>query len=212
MTAPMPEQRTEALTDPNEVVGHKSFDTGEIGPNGFPILRHEPITRAEADKIWLALENARQRRAREMPTEKEALVSDYDPLKILLSGHEDERSAFEAGVRVSANTKRQAFCAAMLALLRRKESLVRMPAGGDLGKTAFMRNAAPHEAYVSALDDAVKMLARAFQEDCSLIDKTHVWVPVDLFQEMADCTTGALDDPGHEICRRIAALMDELRR
>lgn len=25
-----------------EIVGHKTFDTGERGEDGFPVLRHEP--------------------------------------------------------------------------------------------------------------------------------------------------------------------------
>lgn len=60
--------------DPNEVVGHKTFDMGEICPEtGFPKMRHEPITRAEAADIVEACERARKARAAQMPDEATAL-------------------------------------------------------------------------------------------------------------------------------------------
>ena len=45
---------------PDDVVGRKTFDTGEVDPEtGFPKLRHEPLTRAEADRFWKAAEAAK---------------------------------------------------------------------------------------------------------------------------------------------------------
>ena len=49
---------------PDDVVGRKTFDTGEVDPEtGFPKLRHEPLTRAEADRFWKAAEAAKASRA-----------------------------------------------------------------------------------------------------------------------------------------------------
>lgn len=56
-----------------EVVGHKSFDTGEIGPQGFPVMRHEPLTRAEAEAFLAAADKAKADRAEKMPTDKDAI-------------------------------------------------------------------------------------------------------------------------------------------
>jgi len=54
--------------------GHKTFDTGEIDPaTGFPKLRHEPLSRAEATAIWEAAEAAKADREKRMPDEKAAL-------------------------------------------------------------------------------------------------------------------------------------------
>lgn len=59
---------------PDDIVGHKTFDTGEIDPEtGFPRLRHEPLTRAEAEELRKAADAARARRAEMMPDEKAAL-------------------------------------------------------------------------------------------------------------------------------------------
>lgn len=61
-------------TGPDDIVGHKTFDTGELCPEtGFPKLRHEPLTRAEADAIWSAAEAAKAKRAVDMPDERAAL-------------------------------------------------------------------------------------------------------------------------------------------
>lgn len=63
-------------SDPNEVVGHKSFATGEICPEtGMPKMRHEPPTRAEVDAIWTRVEAEKQKRAADMPDEKAALLA-----------------------------------------------------------------------------------------------------------------------------------------
>lgn len=72
--------------DPNEIVGHKTIATGETGPEGFPVLRHEPLTRAEADAIWERCEADKAKRAADMPTEEDAvraMWSAYQRLKEL---------------------------------------------------------------------------------------------------------------------------------
>ena len=64
---------------PDDVVGHKTIDTGETDPEtGFPKLRHEPLTRSEADGIWAATEAAKASRAERMPDEKAALKAMQD--------------------------------------------------------------------------------------------------------------------------------------
>lgn len=64
---------------PNDIVGHKTFDTGEIDPHtGFPKLRHEPLTRAEAEALWDACEKAKQERAQQMPDEQAAIRALFD--------------------------------------------------------------------------------------------------------------------------------------
>lgn len=58
----------------DEIVGHKTFNTGERCPEtGMPKLRHEPLTRKEADAIWAAVEAAVAKRASDMPTEQDAV-------------------------------------------------------------------------------------------------------------------------------------------
>ena len=58
----------------DEIVGHKTISTGEINPEtGFPALRHEPLTRAEADEIWKRADAAKAKRAADMPTEDDAV-------------------------------------------------------------------------------------------------------------------------------------------
>lgn len=67
------------MEKPDDVVGHKTFDTGETDPaTGFPTLRHEPLTRAEADAIWEAAEKARADRVARMPDEQAALRVMFD--------------------------------------------------------------------------------------------------------------------------------------
>ncbi len=52
-----------------EIVGHKTFSTGDpLQP-----FRHEPLTRAEADALWAAAEAATKARAEAMPTEQDAV-------------------------------------------------------------------------------------------------------------------------------------------
>lgn len=59
---------------PDDIVGHKTFDTGETDPEtGFPKLRHEPLTRAEAAALWEAAEAAKADRIARMPDEQSAI-------------------------------------------------------------------------------------------------------------------------------------------
>ena len=62
------------MSDGDEIVGHKTIATGEINPEtGFPALRHEPLTRAEADAFWERAEAEKAKRAADMPTEEDAV-------------------------------------------------------------------------------------------------------------------------------------------
>ena len=64
---------------PDDIVGHKTFDTGEICPEtGFPKMRHEPLTRAEANSIWESAEKAKKERAERMPDEQAAIRAMWD--------------------------------------------------------------------------------------------------------------------------------------
>ena len=57
----------------DDIVGHKTIDTGETCPEtGFPKIRHEPLTRAEAEEMFAAVDAAKKRRAEMMPDEKAA--------------------------------------------------------------------------------------------------------------------------------------------
>ena len=59
---------------PNDIVGHKTFSTGEINPaTGFPELRHEPLTRAEGEALMAAVDAATAQRAADMPDEQSAI-------------------------------------------------------------------------------------------------------------------------------------------
>lgn len=51
----------------NDVVGHKTFS------DGAGSFRHEPLTRFEADALWQACEDAKAKRAADMPTEQDAI-------------------------------------------------------------------------------------------------------------------------------------------
>ena len=55
------------MTDPNEIVGHKTFRDDEGG------FRHEPLTRAEADAVHAAAKEAEAKRAEMMPDSQAAL-------------------------------------------------------------------------------------------------------------------------------------------
>ncbi len=55
------------------VVGHKTINTGEIGEYGFPILRHEPLRKSEADAMLAACDESDRRRSEAMPTEQDAV-------------------------------------------------------------------------------------------------------------------------------------------
>ena len=64
---------------PDDIVGHKTFSTGEICPEtGFPALRHEPLTRAEADAMWERAKVQKAKRAADMPTEQDAINAMFD--------------------------------------------------------------------------------------------------------------------------------------
>lgn len=67
------------MIDPNEVVGHKTFDTGKrCSATGFPIVRHEPLTRAEANALCAAADAAKADREKRMPDEQAALRAMQD--------------------------------------------------------------------------------------------------------------------------------------
>ena len=74
-------QRSEPqqVETPDDIVGHKTFDTGERDPTtGFPLMRHEPLTRAEGEAMWKAAEAAEADRAARMPDEKAAICAMHD--------------------------------------------------------------------------------------------------------------------------------------
>lgn len=67
---------------PDDIVGHKTFATGETcSETGFPMMRHEPLTRAEGEALWAACEPARVDRAERMPDEQAAI-------RALMDAHE----------------------------------------------------------------------------------------------------------------------------
>lgn len=63
---------------PDDIVGHKTFDTGEIGEHGFPVMRHEPLTRAEGEALWESAKEAERLRAERMPDEQAAIRALFD--------------------------------------------------------------------------------------------------------------------------------------
>lgn len=62
----------------SDVVGHKTFDTGERDEDGFPIHRHEPLTRAEGAALWASAKEAERLRAERMPDEQAAIRALWD--------------------------------------------------------------------------------------------------------------------------------------
>ena len=66
------------MENPDDIVGHKTFDTGERDENGLPIFRHEPLTRAEGDALWEAAEKAKKDREARMPDEMTAVRAFFD--------------------------------------------------------------------------------------------------------------------------------------
>jgi hypothetical protein len=64
--------------DPDEIIGHKTFDTGERDEHGFPKFRHEPLTRSEVNALWEASEAAKRSRVERMPDEKAAINALFD--------------------------------------------------------------------------------------------------------------------------------------
>lgn len=66
------------MTSPTDIVGHKTFDTGEHDEHGLPKFRHEPLTRAEGEALWEQVEKARIDRAERMPDEQAAIRVFFD--------------------------------------------------------------------------------------------------------------------------------------
>lgn len=67
------------MENPDDIVGHKTFATGEIcSETGFPVLRHEPLTRAEGDALWACAERNRKGREERMPDDKAAISALFD--------------------------------------------------------------------------------------------------------------------------------------
>lgn len=78
---------------PDDIVGHKTFDTGEICPEtGFPKFRHEPLTRAEATALWVRAEQRDKERAQRMPDEQSAIEALFEAWQRLkeLGWHEPQ--------------------------------------------------------------------------------------------------------------------------
>lgn len=62
------------MEGPDDIVGWKTIDTGETDPEtGFPMMRREPMSRAEADKLWARVEAAKADRITRMPDEQSAI-------------------------------------------------------------------------------------------------------------------------------------------
>ena len=61
------------MSDPNDIVGHKTFAKDD----GIT-FRHEPLTRAEADRIMASVEAAKAKRAEAMPTTEDAVSALWD--------------------------------------------------------------------------------------------------------------------------------------
>lgn len=57
----------------SDIVGHSTIATGETGPEGFPAVRHEPLSRADAIAILAQSEHEEAERARTMPDDKTAI-------------------------------------------------------------------------------------------------------------------------------------------
>jgi hypothetical protein len=66
------------MENPDDIIGNKTFDTGERGPDGFPLLRHEPLTRAEGEALWESAKQAEAVRAERMPDERAAISALWD--------------------------------------------------------------------------------------------------------------------------------------
>lgn len=66
------------MTRPDDIVGHKTFATGERDEHGLPIHRHEPLTRAEGKALWAHAQRCHEDRVARMPDEKTALQHLHD--------------------------------------------------------------------------------------------------------------------------------------
>ncbi len=63
---------------PDDIVGHKTFATGERDEYGMPVHRHEPLTRAEGEALWRHAQRCHEDRVARMPDEKSALQALHD--------------------------------------------------------------------------------------------------------------------------------------
>lgn len=64
---------------PDDIVGHKTFSTGETCPEtGFPKMRHEPLTRGEANAMWESAMAEKASREERMPDEQSAIRAMWD--------------------------------------------------------------------------------------------------------------------------------------
>lgn len=63
---------------PDDIVGHKTFDTGERDNHGLPVFRHEPRTRAEGEALWQSAKEEERLRAERMPDEQAAIRALWD--------------------------------------------------------------------------------------------------------------------------------------
>ena len=62
------------MDDGDQIVGHKTFSTGELcAETGMPMLRHEPLTRREADAIEAECARRDAARAAAMPDVQSAI-------------------------------------------------------------------------------------------------------------------------------------------
>lgn len=67
------------MDEPSDIVGHKTFDTGErCEATGLPKLRHEPLTREEAEALCDGADQAKAARAERMPDEQSAIKALFD--------------------------------------------------------------------------------------------------------------------------------------
>lgn len=66
------------MDSPDDIVGHKTLSTGEIGPDGFPELKHEPLTRREAEALHERVEARTRKRAADMPDEQAAINAMFE--------------------------------------------------------------------------------------------------------------------------------------
>lgn len=55
------------MSNPSDIVGHKTFSDGRGG------FRHEPLTREEAEALWTSIEQAKADRATAYPTEQDCI-------------------------------------------------------------------------------------------------------------------------------------------
>jgi|ERR1035437_9987939 hypothetical protein len=63
---------------PDDIVGHKTFDTGEHDKHGLPIMRHEPLTRIEGEALQTRAKEREAKRVADMPDEKSAINAMFD--------------------------------------------------------------------------------------------------------------------------------------